>query len=57
MLKEGSNPISCRPYRYPPSQKDVIEKMVKELLDSGVVQHNSSPFVAPVVFVKKKDGN
>nr|CAJ00278.1 hypothetical protein [Lotus japonicus] len=57
ILKDGSNPVSLRPYRYPPAQKDVIDKMVKELLESGVIQPSSSPFASPIVLVKKKDGS
>ncbi|GJR08521.1 putative RNA-directed DNA polymerase [Tanacetum coccineum] len=34
-LIEGTSPL--RPYRHPPTQKDVIELMVKELIDVGVV--------------------
>ncbi|GKA61760.1 putative nucleotidyltransferase, ribonuclease H [Tanacetum coccineum] len=33
-LKDGSIPVNIRPYKHPPSQKDVIESMVQELLDS-----------------------
>ncbi|GJW60291.1 gypsy/ty3 retroelement polyprotein [Tanacetum coccineum] len=33
-LKEGTVPITSRPYRYPPTQKDAVEVMVKELLDT-----------------------
>nr|GEY05176.1 reverse transcriptase [Tanacetum cinerariifolium] len=42
--------------RYPPIQKDVIEKTTRELLESGVIRDSQSPFAAPVVLVKKKDG-
>ncbi|KAJ0547862.1 putative nucleotidyltransferase, Ribonuclease H [Helianthus annuus] len=56
VLKEGTSPISIRPYRYPAVQKDVIEKTTRELLDSGVIQNSQSSFAAPVVLVKKKDG-
>ncbi|GKC45021.1 retrotransposable element Tf2 [Tanacetum coccineum] len=35
VLKEGSMPVNVRPYRHPPTQKDAIENMVKELLESG----------------------
>nr|GFA12462.1 retrovirus-related Pol polyprotein from transposon 297 family [Tanacetum cinerariifolium] len=56
ILKEGTVPISQRPYRYPPVQKDVIEKTTRELLESGIIQNSQSSFAAPVVLVKKKDG-
>ncbi|GKV24163.1 hypothetical protein SLEP1_g33810 [Rubroshorea leprosula] len=39
-LKEGTDPINQRPYRYPGVQKDVIEKMTQELLQSGIIQHS-----------------
>ena len=29
--------------------------MIKEMLDSGTIQHSHSPFVSPIVLVKKKD--
>ncbi|WMV19182.1 hypothetical protein MTR67_012567 [Solanum verrucosum] len=56
-LKEGSNPVNARPYRYSPVQKDVIENMVKELKDQGLIRHSCSPFKSPVSLVGKKDGN
>ncbi|GKC16027.1 retrotransposable element Tf2, partial [Tanacetum coccineum] len=55
-LKEGSNPVNLRPYRYPVLQKDVIEKMTKEFLEQGIIKHSNSAFASPVVLVKKKDG-
>nr|GEV70796.1 retrotransposon-related protein [Tanacetum cinerariifolium] len=42
-------PINIRPYRHPPSQKDAIEAMVKELLDSGVIRASHSPFSSLIV--------
>ncbi|GKA55268.1 gypsy/ty3 retroelement polyprotein [Tanacetum coccineum] len=56
-LKTGTQPINVRPYRHPPTQKDAIEVMVKELLDAGVIRHSQSSFAAPIVMVKKKDGS
>ncbi|GJU38057.1 glycoside hydrolase, catalytic domain-containing protein [Tanacetum coccineum] len=56
VLKKGTEPIFSRPYRHPPTQKDAIEVMVKELLDSGVIRPSQSPFSSPAVMVKKKDG-
>ncbi|GKB86719.1 putative mitochondrial protein [Tanacetum coccineum] len=43
--------------KYPPSQKDTIEAMVKKLLDSGVLRPSNSPFSSLIVMVKKKDGS
>ncbi|GKF15165.1 putative mitochondrial protein, partial [Tanacetum coccineum] len=49
-------PINIRPYKHPPSQKDAIQVMVKELMDSGVIKASQSSFSSPIVMVKKKDG-
>ena len=35
---------------------DITEPLVQQMLDKGIVQHNSSPFASPVVVVGKKDG-
>ncbi|GJU72675.1 putative mitochondrial protein [Tanacetum coccineum] len=55
-LMPNTPPINVRPYRHPPNQKDAIEGMVKELMDSGVIRASQSPFSSLIVMVKKKDG-
>nr|GEW87393.1 retrovirus-related Pol polyprotein from transposon 17.6 [Tanacetum cinerariifolium] len=55
-LKEFGTTSSVKPYRHSPTQKDAIEIMVKELLESGVIRPSQSPFSSPIVMVKKKDG-
>nr|GEV95105.1 hypothetical protein [Tanacetum cinerariifolium] len=54
-LIPGTPPINIRPYRHPPIQKDAIEAMVKEFLESGVIKLSQSLFSSPIVMIKKKD--
>ena len=55
-LKEGSNPVNLRPYRYSAVQKTIIDKLVDEMLSQGIIQHSNSPYASSVVLVGKKDG-
>lgn len=55
-LQEGTTPFNIRPYRYFVIQKDIIDKLVEEMLQQGIIQHSNSPFASPVVLVRKKNG-
>lgn len=57
ILKEGTSPINIRPYRYAAIEKDEIEKLVNEMMDSGVIRPSTSPYSSPIVMFKKKDGS
>lgn len=57
VLKEGAKLVSVRPYQYAYFQKDEIEKIVKELLQTKVVRPSQSPFSSPVLLVRKADGS
>ncbi|XP_021766248.1 uncharacterized protein LOC110730736 [Chenopodium quinoa] len=56
-LEKGAGTVNIRPYRYPLKQNDIIEKLVQEMLDRGIIQTSTSPFASPVVLVGKKDVN
>ena len=49
-------PVRVRPYPLPHSQAEVVRKEVQAMLDMGVIERTSSPYSAPIVLVKKKDG-
>eukprot|EP00253_Pinus_taeda_P015731 PITA_15731 len=54
-LVPGAQPPNVQPYRYPFAQKNEIEKIIKELLEAGVVHPSISPYSSLVVMVLKKD--
>lgn len=56
ILQEGTPAINVRPYKYSVILKYKIEKMIQELLSSGVIRPSVSPYSSPIVLVKKKDG-
>ena len=56
-LEPGTKPISKAPYRMAPAEMAELKKQLDELMEKGFVRPSSSPWGAPVLFVKKKDGS
>ena len=56
-LLPGTALISIAPYRMAPAELGELKIQLKELLDKGFVRPSVSPWGAPVLFVKKKDGS
>mgnify|MGYP000206322884 CR=1 FL=1 len=56
-LEPGTAPLSKSPYRMAPAEMAELKKQLEELLDKGFIRPSSSPWGAPVLFVKKKDGS
>ena len=52
----GATPISRAPYRMSTPELMELKMQLQELLDKGYIRPSVSPWGAPVLFVKKKDG-
>ncbi|GKC92989.1 putative reverse transcriptase domain-containing protein, partial [Tanacetum coccineum] len=56
-LMPGVAPVARAPYRLAPSEMKELSKQLQEQSDKGFIRPSSSPWGAPVLFVKKKDGS
>ncbi|GJT05670.1 hypothetical protein Tco_0840132 [Tanacetum coccineum] len=56
-LIPGAAPVARAPYRLAPSEMKELSKQLQELSEKGFIRPSSSPWGAPVLFVKKKDGS
>nr|GEV64324.1 putative reverse transcriptase domain-containing protein [Tanacetum cinerariifolium] len=56
-LVPGAAPVARVPYRLALSEMKELAKKLQELSDNGFIRPNSSPWGAPVLFVKKKYGS
>ena len=57
VLQPGSQPVAVRPYRYPATHKDELERQCATMLEQGLIRRSSSAFSSPVLLVKKADGS
>jgi len=55
-LVPGAHPISKAPYRMAPMELKELEVQLEKLLQKGFIRPSVSPWGAPVLFIKKKDG-
>ncbi|GJV15655.1 putative reverse transcriptase domain-containing protein [Tanacetum coccineum] len=56
-LIPGAMPVAKSPYRLAPTEMQELSNQLKELQEKGFIRPSSSPWGAPVLFVKKKDGS
>ncbi|GJS84874.1 putative reverse transcriptase domain-containing protein [Tanacetum coccineum] len=54
-LIPGVTPVARAPYHLTPSEMKELSKQLQELSEKGFIRSSSSPWGAPVLFVKKKD--
>ena len=55
-LLPGTSPIAKAPYSMAPAELRELQTQLQELLDKSFIRPSHSPWGAPVLFVKKKDG-
>ncbi|CAJ2644784.1 unnamed protein product [Trifolium pratense] len=55
-LHPGTGPISESPYRMAPAELAELKSQIEDLLGKGFIRPSVSPWGAPVLLVKKKDG-
>ncbi|GJW70574.1 putative reverse transcriptase domain-containing protein [Tanacetum coccineum] len=53
----GAAPVARAPYRLAPSEMQELSNQLQELADQDFIQPSTSPWGAPILFVKKKDGS
>ena len=53
----SDSPIRKRAYRTSPHMRSVIQSQVEDMLAQDIIEVSHSPWAAPVVMVRKKDGN
>nr|GEY96589.1 putative reverse transcriptase domain-containing protein [Tanacetum cinerariifolium] len=56
-LVPGAAPVARAPYRLAPAEMQELSTQLQELSDKGFIRPSSSPWGAPVLFFKKKDGS
>ncbi|GJZ43701.1 putative reverse transcriptase domain-containing protein [Tanacetum coccineum] len=57
LFEPGAAPVARAPYRLAPSKMKELSKQLQELSNKGFIRPSSSPWGAPVFFVKKMDGS
>ena len=50
------NPVKVPPRRVPAQYREEVERQIQQMLDLGIIEESSSPWMAPAVFVRKKSG-
>nr|GFB99184.1 putative reverse transcriptase domain-containing protein [Tanacetum cinerariifolium] len=56
-IRNDTEPISKASYRMAPVELKELKEQSQEMLENGFIRPSVSPWGAPVLFVKKKDGS
>ncbi len=50
------DPVTQKPYKYSRAEQDYLVEQIKMLIEAGLIRPSKSPWMSPVVLIKKKDG-
>ena len=53
----NANPVRCPPNRLGQDKREAAQVIVNSLLEKGLIVHSKSPWAAPILLVKKKNGS
>jgi len=51
------NPVKFPPRRIPAHYREEVDRQIQTMLNQGIIEESSSPWMAPAVFVPKKSGD
>lgn len=56
-LKDGAQPIKQHTRKIPMHVEDEVDKLLEDMKEKGVIEESQSPWVSPVLLVRKKDNS
>ena len=56
-IQTTGSPVKIPPRHIPAHFKEEVETQIQSMLDNNIIEHSSSPWMSPTVFVKKKSGD
>jgi hypothetical protein len=48
--------INYKPYLISYPERELVRKIIAELLEGGIIEESTSPYASPILLVNKKEG-
>ena len=56
-IPTSGNPVHVPPRRVPAHFKEEVECQIQQMLQRGIIEESTSPWMSPAVFVRKESGD